>query len=413
MSEKERLLETFWILKNCCYMVWRWELDKELNVRRTDCLEAELYQKLFQMPECRDAVREHVKTSRMPMICSVGTMLSWIFAFEGEKERGEGDRIEEGGIIAIGPFFSGYKDEENCRVIFQMLKLDEEEQMRMERSLQRIPMVTSSSMMQDALMLHYCVWQEKIKIKNITIRSIKLPRRKLRGQVRTDQFDDTSGYWEVEQLLLDKVRRGDLDILSFADRVSLIAPDQYKAYSNNLEKYKLSMNVLLTLISRAAVEGGLSRKTAFSLVTDYREKISNCRSVNELHVLSLDIMTDYAQRVHRAKETSHCSTKIRLCCEYIDTHMDEKITLQMLADKSGYAVAHLSRKFKAEVGCRVVDYIQKSKVEYAKTLLETSEEEIEKISGELGFESSSYFSRMFRKWTGESPTDYRTKHRIL
>ena len=32
---------------------------------------------------------------------------------------------------------------------------------------------------------------------------------------------------------------------------------------------------------------------------------------------------------------------------------------------------------------------------------------------ELGFESSSYFSRMFRKWTGESPSDYRARHRII
>lgn len=410
MPEKERLLETFLTLKNCCYLMWSWELDNELQVKKTDCPDADLYQKLFQLQECRDAVKEHMKVSRMPMICSAGTMLSWILAFEdedGEKEKGANK------IIVIGPFFSGYKDEENCRVIFQMLKLDDEEQRRMERTMRRIPMVTSSSMMQDALMLHYCVRQEKIKIKNIKMCNIRLPHKKLRGQVRTDQFDDSSGYWKVEQILLDKVRNGDMSVSSFADRVSLIAPDQYKSYSNNPEKYKLSLNVLLTLISRAAVEGGLSRKTAFSLVTDYREKISNCKNINELHALSLNIMTDYTQRVHRAKETLHCSTKIRLCCEYIDTHPDEKITLQMLADKSGYAVSHLSRKFKAEVGCRVMDYIQKSKVEYARTLLETSEEEIEKISGELGFESSSYFSRMFRKWTGESPTDYRAKHRII
>ena len=130
-------------------------------------------------------------------------------------------------------------------------------------------------------------------------------------------------------------------------------------------------------------------------------------------MLSEEMVLDYTQRVQRAKETMHCSTKIRLCCEYIDTHPEERITLQMMAEKCGYATSHLSRKFKAEVGCSLVDYIQKSKVEYAKTLLETSTEEVEKISGELGFESSSYFSRMFRKWTGESPTQWREKHRIM
>ena len=405
MSEKERLLETFLTLKNCCYLLWSWELDEGLDVQKTDCPEAELFKRLFQIPECKNAVTEHVSAHaegrKMPMICSVGTMLSWIFVFD------------EGPVYAIGPFFSGYKDEENCEVIFRMLKLDEEEKAHMNKLMWKIPMVTASSMMQDAVMLHYCVHQEKIKIKDVKIYNVKLPRKRLRGQIQTDQFDDSSGYWKVEQVLLDKVRRGDMGIVKFTDKIAVIAPNQYRNYTTTPDQYKNSLNVLLTLVSRAAVEGGLSRKTAFSLVTDYRKKINKSNHLHELQMLSEEMVLDYTQRVQRAKETMHCSTKIRLCCEYIDTHPEERITLQMMAEKCGYATSHLSRKFKAEVGCSLVDYIQKSKVEYAKTLLETSTEEVEKISGELGFESSSYFSRMFRKWTGESPTQWREKHRIM
>ena len=108
-----------------------------------------------------------------------------------------------------------------------------------------------------------------------------------------------------------------------------------------------------------------------------------------------------------------CSAKIRLCCEYINTHLDEKITLEMMAEKSGYTISHLSKKFKAEVGCSIIDYIHNSKIEYAKNQLIGSDKEIEEISSELGIGTRSYFSTIFKKATGETPSDYRKKHRFV
>ena len=406
MLKKEELLDAFTQLTNCCYPTWSWVLNDNLEVISTNCSSADMFHKMFVLPECKSAVERHVKENENPLICTLAAMLSWVSVFEKNKNG-------ENKIYVFGPFFSGYRDEENCDMIFRILKMNEEEQNQMWRSFQKIPMLTSSTMIQYAIMLHYCIHQKKIVANDIDYCVVKMPRRKVRGRVATDQFDNSSGYWETERMILDKVRRGDMNVSELVEKISVTAPDQYRAYRRNIEKYKASIQVLLTLVSRAAVEGGLSRKTSFSLAADYQNKILQCTAVNELRELNEGILLDYAQRVKRAKKTMQCSAKIRLCCEYINTHLDEKITLEMMAQKSGYTISHLSKKFKAEVGCSIIDYIHNSKIEYAKNQLIGSDKEIEEISSELGIGTRSYFSTIFKKATGETPSDYRKKHRFV
>lgn len=406
MLGKKELLDAFTQLSNCCYPTWSWVLDEDFEIVSTNCPLADMYQKMFVLPECKEAVERHLQQDKKPLICTLAAVLSWMLVFEndvsGEKQ-----------IHVFGPFFSGYRDEENCESIFRILKLGEEEQSRMWRSFQKIPMLTSSTMIQYTIMLHYCVQQEKITANEIDYCLVKMPRRRVRGQVSTDQFDNSSGYWEIERIICDKVRRGDTTIASLAEKAVMMAPDHYRAYQKNLEKSKVGIQSLLTLVSRAAVEGGLLRKTSFSLATDYRNQIMECKKADELQELSAVFMLDYAQRVKRAKETMQCSAKIRLCCEYIDTHLNEKISLEMMAEKAGYTISHLSRKFKAEIGCSIVEYIQNSKMVYAKEQLIISDKEIEEISGELGFGTRSYFSSVFKKTTGETPSEYRKNHKVV
>lgn len=406
MYDREVYMHVFHDLVNCCYRTWGWILDDEFQVLHTDCPQPEMYQRLFTLPECVKAMKKQREKHDLPLICGVASMISWIVTFSPDIE-------DVNQYYILGPFFSGYKDEENCKYIFRLLKLDEVQKEKMWQSLRKVPMLTAASMTQYTLMMEYCVRQRKIQVKDIKIVDCHQPGRKLRGRVNTDQFDNRSGFWNMENWILDKVRRGDPTITELGNRMVLLAPEDYRASGKNLEKAKIEMHTLLTLVSRAAVEGGMLRKTAFSLATDYRKKIQDMRLPAEIADLSREMLLDYTQRVQRAKSSMQCSAKVRTCCEYIDTHPEEKISLNMLAEKTGYAPSYLSKKFKEDTGMTVVEYIQKSKVEAAKLLLTTTEKEIEQISGELGFETRSYFSTLFKKQTGMSPTQYREKHQLV
>ena len=404
MLTKNDLLEAFGQFTDCCYPIYHWTFDRNWNLEKTNCPQAALCRRIFSLEKSREAMEEHSPGG--PLICTLATVISWIYV-EDQGDAGDGAKYIK------GPFFSGYKDENCIDSVVKELALSEEEEKQMRTMLWEMPMITSSSMIQFAIMLYYAIYREKITVSQVEIREIRGSRKVFHGRVLTDQFDRSSGAWEVEQEIVAKIQRGDPDIGALAERLRGIAPPAYRHRGRNMEFYRQNVLMLLMLVSRAAVQGGYPQKSSFSLSADYRSRINACVSLEELSELSDNMLIDYARRVRRSKKNLQCSGRIRLCCEYIDTHPEEKITLELLSEKTGYTVYHLSRKFREEVGCSVVEYVHRARIEQAKQMLTATEMEIEEISGRMGFGSRSHFSTVFKQITGETPSEYRKNHTLV
>ena len=118
------------------------------------------------------------------------------------------------------------------------------------------------------------------------------------------------------------------------------------------------------------------------------------------------MQADFIGRVHRCR-TSHLSRPVQACCEYIGLHLEDKLTLEHLAQQVGYTEYYLSKKFKREVGLTPNEYIRKARLERAALLLRTTQEDVQEISERLQFCSQSYFADHFRRLFSVSPTEYR------
>lgn len=233
-------------------------------------------------------------------------------------------------------------------------------------------------------------------------------------ELNADPFDKSSGGWAFEQALLDKVRRGDLSAGEYfaKARNGEIGKAVYHDDKHSMDAYRQNTIVLLTLVSRAAVDGGLPQKVSFSLCTEYRKKTNAARTSDQLVILNQMLVEDYTTRVHAVKLKPESSLPIRQCCEYIKNHLGDKLTLSVLADKTGYAESHLSRKFKQEMGCSIVEYIQTKRLERAKYLLEKTDRSVDDIADELNFSTRSYFSSVFKQHEGITPSEYRHNHAV-
>ena len=95
--------------------------------------------------------------------------------------------------------------------------------------------------------------------------------------------------------------------------------------------------------------------------------------------------------------------------KYIETHLSENLNLTVIAAHVNYNESHISRLFKRHTGINLSEYIISRRIEYAKKLLEQTEDTIQTISQKAGFNTSQYFSSTFRKVTGISPLDYRLR----
>jgi AraC-like DNA-binding protein len=95
---------------------------------------------------------------------------------------------------------------------------------------------------------------------------------------------------------------------------------------------------------------------------------------------------------------------------YIDDHISEDLTLEFLASLSSLSTSQFKQKFSRVVGTSPRQYINNRKIKYAKKLL-LSTRSVTDTAMELGFNNSSYFSTVFRKYAACSPSEYLKQHR--
>lgn len=97
---------------------------------------------------------------------------------------------------------------------------------------------------------------------------------------------------------------------------------------------------------------------------------------------------------------------------YINDHMKEDITLAGLAEIFHFSPQYLAKKFKEEYDTTIMNYLSQLRMDKAGSLLAHTELSIQEIASESGFEELNYFSKVFKKYTGLSPTAYRKKYKV-
>ena len=178
------------------------------------------------------------------------------------------------------------------------------------------------------------------------------------------------------------------------------------AVNDPLRQSKNAIIAQVTLVTRAAVDGGMDAEAAFSLSDYFIQQIEICTTSDEVYSLSGEMYQTFVQKVHDAR-TAHFTPLTAFMCTYIDKHIFEKISLDSLADGLGYDTYYLTTIFRKDTGCTIKQYILEKKVTQAKILLESTLMEVQEISDRLAFQSASYFCTQFKKIAGESPLSYR------
>lgn len=118
--------------------------------------------------------------------------------------------------------------------------------------------------------------------------------------------------------------------------------------------------------------------------------------------------TNSLQKCH--SKQSEYTTRFLYICEYINLHYTENITLDFVANMSGYSKYHFSRLFKQFTSISFYKYLNKKKIDHAESLLLDNELTITEVSLRCGFSSLSAFLRMFKIMKGCTPTEFKSTH---
>lgn len=94
-------------------------------------------------------------------------------------------------------------------------------------------------------------------------------------------------------------------------------------------------------------------------------------------------------------------------CKFIEQNYCKKITLDEMAEELHANKSYLSRLYKSECGRNLFDDILQKRIEKAKEYILHSEMKVYEVSQAVGFEDTGYFSKVFKKYTGISPKEYK------
>lgn len=213
---------------------------------------------------------------------------------------------------------------------------------------------------------------------------------------------------ELEEMMLSHVEHGRTEEIErmfhapAAGRAGIMA-------ENALRQQKNLIICTATLVTRAAIRGGLDRETAFALSDLYIQKAEMMQDVLSLTRLNAQMVLDFTKRVEAEKCGVHQTKLVRKAREYVMAHIGEAITTDALAKTCGLNRTYLCRVFSEETGMTVGQYVAAIKMEEAKRLMDITPKAISEIADYLGYSSQSHFQRVFKKTLGMTPGEYRRR----
>jgi len=148
------------------------------------------------------------------------------------------------------------------------------------------------------------------------------------------------------------------------------------------------------------------KKILSTIFSSYNKKNNGLNKIiitNQILHFLLKVI-QYGEKMHQRD----ISIDIEFCCKYIKNNIFQNIYISDLAKKINLSESRFKHKFKEEIGIPPNEYILKQKIKKAKDLIHKTDISFTNLAYDLGFSTASYFSVVFKKYQGISPSEFKT-----
>lgn len=221
--------------------------------------------------------------------------------------------------------------------------------------------------------------------------------------------------WQREKAILSALEAGNRErieeLLRLDSDIGCTAP----CYGNpaidgdTIREIKNGMIIQNTLCRIAAEKGGVPPRYLHNISEKYILLIEYQVDPDVLNKeIGTMMLKEYLDLVLRLSVKDYTQL-IKSVAYYISENIQEPLSLSKIADYFHVNPSHLSREFKKETMVNLTDYINQQKINLAKLFLLQNDHTIMDVSDMLNYNSSSYFSKTFKKVTGISPKEYKNQ----
>ncbi|MCM2533822.1 AraC family transcriptional regulator [Neobacillus pocheonensis] len=161
-----------------------------------------------------------------------------------------------------------------------------------------------------------------------------------------------------------------------------------------------------TLLRKSAEKGGVHPIYIDSISEKFAIQIEKTSSIQQLSDLQNKMYLEYCDTV-KMLSLKGFNRIIRKAIEFIRLNLDQNLNLGNISKAIHSSTYELSRQFKKETGQTITEYINKLRIKEALKIMENENMSITDIAQMVGFNDVNYFTKVFKKFNGFTPSEYR------
>ena len=220
---------------------------------------------------------------------------------------------------------------------------------------------------------------------------LKMKNMELRYKFETELMNAvSSGNISKAELVLSTINE-----FSFESRTT----DQLR----NIKNYCIIMN---TLLRKAAENGRVHPIYIDSVSSDIAVRIEKSNSISVAKALMDEMFRSYCRLVKKHSMRNY-SVLVQKTIACIDSDLTGDLSLNNLSNILNVSPSYLSTVFKKETGQTLTEYVNQKRIKNAMQLLATTKIQIQTAAQHSGIDDVHYFTKLFKKYTGKTPKEYR------
>lgn len=194
---------------------------------------------------------------------------------------------------------------------------------------------------------------------------------------------------------------------SLAEALIIIKDIDRALKTNKLSGYKNYFISLSSLITRHLLEKGFTPTQAITFNKTCCTLIKTKLTENNTEIIAKELIELFVFILSEKEIPEFRHETVNKVIQFIEKKVESPISVEQIAKKFEVSTSHLSRIFRQQVGVTLVEYINIRKVEEAQYYLRFTSKRISDISNQFYFCNQSYFTRIFKKYIGETPRRFR------
>lgn len=315
----------------------------------------------------------------------------------------------EGDYLYFGPYMIEEQNEDFYKHIIETNNLGYEMLLPLKQYYSELPTIDSSIMVSSYNSIGSLIFDSKSdfsivymeetwKNSNVVIDYIPNPEISLAMSLLEERYND-------ENILIKAVSKGDRNTAT--DIIGKLINMKLQPRTKDPIRNKKNQGIILNTLCRKAAEQSfihpiyldeISTKFAIEL-----EKLSTMKALDEL---TYEMIKKYCLLVQNYSLKDY-SALIQKTLNFINFNMSKPITLKSIATEFSVNPNYLSTLFKKEVHMTLTEYINKQRINVAVKMLNTKDMQIQDIAWYVGINDVNYFTKLFKKVIGYTPTEYK------